>query len=585
MLSEGTILNHRYEVQSVLGEGGMGAVYLATDQDLGGATVAIKEMVVTVRQPEQRTRALEQFRQEARLLASLSHPSLVRVSDYFEAPDHAYLVMDYVDGQTLATVAASRDVPLHEVVEWADQVAQILEYLHEQDPAVLFSDLKPSNVMLDGRNQVRLIDFGIARTLEVGQRTRPLLRNAGTAQYAPVEQFRGRDTDTRSDIYSLGATTFHLLTGELPPIAIDVLSGEVPPANPRAWHPGIPPMLEAVVLKAMALHKEDRYQDVREMRIDLARIPPYELQTCARRPGFRSWGPDTPPPTPGFQTPTTPATDRNSASESRTTAGPSPGARFQTPTTPSTDGSPASEWRTPTWPSPGARFQTPTTPATDGSSASESRTPTRPPPTPGFQTPTTPSMDGNSASGSPTPTCPPPEGPTPGGFHSAQAPPRGPLPVPWKRGPGATAAAVGISIAAGLALLLGNIGPTRKTAVATPSPPPTVVAEAPRPPVPPPSAKPSPTIASESVFLQIDSRPKGARVVVDESMHQDGTDPLTTPVRVALKPGYHQVEVSASGYEPFHTRIRLQKGQLRSIHARLMPKITRGRPGLLDSGP
>lgn len=303
MLTAGTVLNGRYTVETVLGQGGMGAVYLAFDKTLGGKKVAIKEMAVQIHRPDDRDRALAQFREEARLLASLEHPRLVPVTDFFEEGENAYLVMGYVDGRTLAEASVERDVPLSEVVGWIDQIADVLEYLHEHEPPVLFRDLKPGNVMLDRRGQVRLIDFGIARALEAGQSTSTFLKGAGTAEFAPPEQFGGRGTDPRSDIYALGATMYDLTTSELPPVSVNVMTGETPPPNPRRVNPAIPPPLDAIIVKAMALRKEDRYASAREVRLALSRISAELLRGSSRPGGAVQAAPVSPetPPVPGHE--------------------------------------------------------------------------------------------------------------------------------------------------------------------------------------------------------------------------------------------------------------------------------------------
>lgn len=304
MLQPGSKLNGRYEIQAVLGEGGMGFVYLALDQTLGGKKVAVKEMAVHIARPDDKARALRQFREEAHLLASLEHPRLVPVSDFFQESDNAYLVMAFVDGQTLAQAMHAPGLTVSEMVTWIDQIAEVLEFLHEQEPPVLFRDLKPSNVMLNRRGQVRLIDFGIARTLEAGQSTSTFLKGAGTAEFAPVEQFGGRGTDARSDIYSLGATMYNLLTGDLPPISVDVMAGEAEAAAPRAVNPAIPAALTAIIVRAMALRKEDRYPTVSALRADLSRLAPGDLAHPLFAPSHRPLAaprtPDLPtlPPTP-----------------------------------------------------------------------------------------------------------------------------------------------------------------------------------------------------------------------------------------------------------------------------------------------
>lgn len=261
----GTVLKERYVIHSVLGQGGMGAVYLALDRTLGGKRVAVKEMAINFHTRNERDKAIEQFRQEAMLLASLEHPRLVSVTDFFENGENAYLVMALVEGRTLDAIAAARPVPIDEMLAWIVQICEVLEYLHGHQPPVLFRDMKPSNVMLDTHGGIRLIDFGIARTFEAGQSTSTFLKGAGTAGFSPVEQFGGLGTDARSDIYSLGATMFSLLTGEVPPISVDVMYGGVKAAAPRSLNAAISTRLEQIILKAMALRPEDRYQTVRDL--------------------------------------------------------------------------------------------------------------------------------------------------------------------------------------------------------------------------------------------------------------------------------------------------------------------------------
>lgn len=265
-----TPLRDRYEIHSVLGKGGMGRVYLALDRSLGGKKVAVKEMRVAHLSPPEREEAFACFRQEAHLLASLDHPRLVPVTDFFEEGSTAYLVMGYVEGETLEAVMRARPVRQREVLDWIDQICDVLNYLHRHEPPVLFHDLKPSNVMLDDRDRIRLIDFGIARTLDGHGSSRAFPRGAGTAEFSPLEQFGDRGTDARSDIYALGATMFALLTRKAPPSSVEVLSGDAAPPAPRQANPDISPEVEDVILTAMALDKNDRYKSVVDMRSALS---------------------------------------------------------------------------------------------------------------------------------------------------------------------------------------------------------------------------------------------------------------------------------------------------------------------------
>jgi serine/threonine protein kinase len=260
-------LRDRYEIQAVLGRGGMGQVYLALDRALGGKRVAVKEMSVSHRAPREREEAFAAFRQEAHLLASLDHPRLVPVTDFFEESATAFLVMGYVQGANLEAVLRARPVRQGEVLDWIDQICDVLNYLHTHDPPVLFHDLKPSNVMLDDRDRIRLIDFGIARTLE-GPGAIP--RGAGTTEFSPLEQFSESGTDARSDIYALGATMYALLTRTTPPAAVQIMAGDAALPAPRAINPDISPEIEGVILKAMALDRNERYRSAVEMRSALS---------------------------------------------------------------------------------------------------------------------------------------------------------------------------------------------------------------------------------------------------------------------------------------------------------------------------
>jgi len=267
-LEPGTVLSGRYRIESVLGKGGMGAVYLARILALGDKPVALKEMRIQASSDRTQEAAVAQFRQEARFLANLEHPNLVQVSDFFHEDGRYYLVMAYVKGQTLGEMLQARRgaFPVHKVLHWASQLAGVLGYLHSQDPPILFRDLKPSNIMLDQAGTVRLIDFGIARSFHAEGVTATFLQGMGSAGYSPMEQYQGAGgTDPRSDIYALGATMFHLLTNRVPPSPVELVAegGEMP--SMRRWNPTLPVQLDKIVLKMMALRKDERYQSMAEV--------------------------------------------------------------------------------------------------------------------------------------------------------------------------------------------------------------------------------------------------------------------------------------------------------------------------------
>jgi hypothetical protein len=274
MLSSGTILQGRYNIQGTLGRGGMGAVYLAQDMRLGNRPVAVKEMIPdpSASSAEQ-AQAQRQFQREASMLASLNHSNVPRVSDHFSEMGKHYLVMDYVDGETLEDILNRTPgfLPESQVLHWATQLCDVLTYLHSRQPPVVFRDLKPVNVMVDRSGTVKLIDFGIARVFKPGKTTDTL--RMGTMGYAPPEQYAGKgQTDVRSDIYSLGATLHHLLTRrdptQYPPFTFNT-------APPRSMNSAVSPHVEAATMKALAHDRTQRFQTAAEMKgALLGKAPP-----------------------------------------------------------------------------------------------------------------------------------------------------------------------------------------------------------------------------------------------------------------------------------------------------------------------
>src|SRR3989440_11384321 len=233
MLTEGTILQGRYRILRQLGQGGMGAVYEAVDERLD-TVVALKETFFV----EEKLR--KQFEREARLLARLHHQALPRVSDHFNEGEGQFLVMQFIAGEDLAAMLAQSTGPFpeDEVLRWADQLCDALDYLHTQDPQIIHRDIKPQNLKLTARGQVVLLDFGLAKG-SAGQLT-AVTTSASifgyTPNYAPLEQVQGMGTDARSDIYALGATLFHLLTNLKPPDALSragaLVNGQPDPLLP-----------------------------------------------------------------------------------------------------------------------------------------------------------------------------------------------------------------------------------------------------------------------------------------------------------------------------------------------------------------
>lgn len=271
---QGDIVKERYRIQRVLGQGGMGRVYLADDLRLAGRLCALKAVVYEEALPDdviQQTR--KQFQREANVLARLDHPNLPKVSDFFSSSNRDYLVMDYVPGDDLLTKVrdarrAERFLIERNVLNWAGQIADALIYLHKQEPVILHRDIKPSNIKLTPDGIIKLVDFGLVKLLASGEKTITVVQGHGTAHYTPLEQYGGDtgQTDPRSDVYSFGATLYHLLTLQPP------LEARKRFLNPGELHsiqslnPGISPRTERAVMAAMEIHPGNRIQSVDEFK-------------------------------------------------------------------------------------------------------------------------------------------------------------------------------------------------------------------------------------------------------------------------------------------------------------------------------
>jgi len=259
-LPSGMLLQGRYRIERPLGGGGMGTVYLAEDSRLGGRRCAVKQLSESTIPPAERSQAIADFQREAQLLAHLDHPGLAKVSDFFAKGSEWYLVMEYVTGETLETVAQRRAGRVSEVeaTVWALQLCDVLAYLHGRNPPVIFRDLKPGNVMLTPEGHIKLIDFGIARFFKPGQ-VRDT-RNLGTPGFAAPEQYGKGQTDARSDIYSLGVMLHSLLTGYDPALTPFAL----PPAH--SLSASISSGMERLIQRAVQMDPLQRYQNVSELR-------------------------------------------------------------------------------------------------------------------------------------------------------------------------------------------------------------------------------------------------------------------------------------------------------------------------------
>lgn len=268
MTIPGAILQGRYQINEQLRQGGMGTVFKANDLRLN-RIVAVKESKFT--DPKLR----KQFELEAQLLAFLRHPSLPIVGDQFCLDDELFLVMDYIDGDDLGEILMARSEPFppEDVIRWADQLLDALIYIHGQTPPIIHRDIKPQNLKLSSKGQMMLLDFGLAKgfpAAEIRVTTSGSIFGY-TPNYAPLEQRQGTGTDARSDLYSLGATLYHLLSAQIPPDASTraaaVINGDPDPLPlMHAENAKIPRALAEVIHQAMSLKREARPANALEMR-------------------------------------------------------------------------------------------------------------------------------------------------------------------------------------------------------------------------------------------------------------------------------------------------------------------------------
>ena len=268
-LSEGTVLNGRYEIVRKIGGGGMGAVYLASDNNLGGVLRAVKEMVQSHIEEEQQEKAINDFKRESMILSTLDHPSIPTIYDYFYDADEGrfYLVMKYISGGDLSSrirSAPEGKIDEKSVTQWAIQVTDVLDYLHSQPSTIVYRDLKPSNIMLDGNSgRVMLIDFGIARA--ISQKEEKGVTAVGTMGYAPPELFSG-NVEPRSDVYSLGSTMFHLLTGADPQSNPLLIFDFQKNPRPRQINSQLSDQIEQIIMRAVEYNSDARFTSAAEMK-------------------------------------------------------------------------------------------------------------------------------------------------------------------------------------------------------------------------------------------------------------------------------------------------------------------------------
>lgn len=269
------MLGNRYKVLGLIAQGGMGAVYKCSDTRLAGRLCAVKETWIDPKlSPTQLKQMQEQFRREATTLATLDHPNLPKVSDYFSSGARHYLVMDYVAGEDLLALLRSRPkgspgLPVEQVLAWADQLCSALHYLHTQNPPILHRDIKPANIKLADSGLIKLVDFGLVKWMAPDDNsTITVIQGLGTLAYTPLEQYGGDTghTDPRTDIYALGATLYHLLTGQPPASAKERFLRPDSLIPPQRLVPDLPPHIAEAILRAMAMHPQDRPSSISEFR-------------------------------------------------------------------------------------------------------------------------------------------------------------------------------------------------------------------------------------------------------------------------------------------------------------------------------
>lgn len=270
-LQVNSLLKARYQIIEPIGQGGMGSIYRAEDTRLEGRFCAIKEIQIDPNSsPEQQKQAREQFHREASTLARLDHPNLPKVSDFFNEGTRDFLVMDYVPGIDLRTrieEAKSKGEFISEfkVLDWVAQLCDAVNYLHSQNPPVVHRDIKPANIKLTPEGIIKLVDFGLVKLMVPdSDRTVTVVQGRGTAHYTPLEQYGGDTghTEPRTDLYSIGATLYHLLTNEAP---LEAKARFLNPRSlipPREINPNISMRTEQAVIWAMGMHPEERPANV-----------------------------------------------------------------------------------------------------------------------------------------------------------------------------------------------------------------------------------------------------------------------------------------------------------------------------------
>jgi serine/threonine protein kinase len=256
-----TLVNGRFRVKKLLGYGGYGNVYLVEDELRSKNKYALKESLSTT------TSERRQFSRESKWLMKLKHPNLPEVRDEFEWNGRLYYIMDYIEGENLEDrVDTFGALPEQQVLGWIRPIGEAIVYLHNQKPAIIHRDIKPGNIIVTRDGRPYLVDFGIAKQVQRGSsRKTTRAARAVSGGYSPLEQYTRGGTDARSDVYALGSTLYHLLTGICPPEAPDIASGVVRLPEPRQIHSRISKQSEQVIMRAMNQKPDERFQSVRDL--------------------------------------------------------------------------------------------------------------------------------------------------------------------------------------------------------------------------------------------------------------------------------------------------------------------------------
>ncbi|MEH7246192.1 protein kinase [Neobacillus niacini] len=263
MIEIGSVIDERYEILKEIGRGGMSIVYLAMDNRLNKSLV-VKD--IRKRASSNNELLINSLIVEANMLKVLDHGALPKIYDIIESEGDIYVVMDYIEGESLKEkLHREKKIPANQVIDWARQLSGVLEYLHTRKPyPIIYRDMKPDNIMLTPEGKIKLIDFGIAREFKTESSTDTT--NLGTKSYAAPEQMSGKQTDARTDVYSLGVTLYHLVTGK----SLNEPPFELKPI--RHWDPTLPEGLEHIIIKATQSEPTARYQSCSELSYDLENI-------------------------------------------------------------------------------------------------------------------------------------------------------------------------------------------------------------------------------------------------------------------------------------------------------------------------